>query len=316
MIFARIVFIILVLNLDIVALAQVKEMTRNEFADNLGDIKEGMVRREVERLLGKPSKVHVKDVTDYSTPAEIWYYGTNSVSDFPTLGHVCFDGSGNVACAIGSTGTSPNLDWIKEDALRDQLRLIHSMPVIDGYQWDPALVIKISNSLTELGKEHGLSVVQEYVKVAPLDAELKERVGLLLRVLHQVPEDPGYFPEWLLGNIGRVKPASNELLPRFPIHFVREIPVLMVDTYDYVMIIERDSTQETLEWYKNNGVWRDSKIELPSLSDGELEVIRFELMDLTRQYLGEYSAKGMTNMVCKQLERLKEKPRSDDQSKD
>ncbi len=304
--------IMLLLNLGVVALAQVKEMTRNDFASKLVEIKKGMVRLDVERFLGKPEKVIFTD----ASPAEIWYYGTNNVSDLPTLGYVWFDESGIVISAFGSMGTPANLDRITEDKLRDCLRLIHSMPAIDGYNWDPALVIKIANALTDLGKEDGLAVLHEYVTVAPLDIEVIERVWLLLRVLHQVPQDTKHFPEWEPGDFGELKLIPKEQVPRFPLHFVREIPVLFVTRLEYAIYVEPHSTLQMLEWYRDHGVWRESKLELPSLSSEELEAMRSELMDLTGQYMSDKMARRTTAMVCSQLERLKSRPQNKDRSKD
>ncbi len=312
--FTGLILIAILSTLNALSWGQGNEMTRREFVMKIADIKKGSTRQQVKGHLGTPNKVlkvpdmrpnELPDVVRYTSAAEVWYYGTNDRSDFPTFGQVHFDASSKVIITYGGEGTPINVESISEEKLRDLLRLLHTMPQADGQNWDIVVVIKIVNALFDLGKNDGLAVIQEFIRVSPESYEIHEQVGLLLRMMHEVPENTGYFPELLLGYPLFGPPPDPKLIPRYPIHVLRhEIPVMLVNGYSTTGGVPGNTT-EILEWYKVNGRWRRARIEVPALSAEEIKELKGQVMDLLEQYLDAPQAKATTNNVYSQLNRLK-----------
>ncbi|MFO1020152.1 MAG: hypothetical protein U0903_05575 [Planctomycetales bacterium] len=80
--------------------------------------------------------------------------------------------------------------------------------------------------LQPLGKEKALDAIEEFAYrfEKKNEIEVGDAVNFVMRVLFDVPADPGYFPEmgyWFF----RVAPALNKRFPRYPIILIEDIPI-------------------------------------------------------------------------------------------
>src|SRR5262249_49322939 len=150
--------------------------------------------------LGKPDDVKTRTdpggISRRSRIREIWRYGTDGHLSFATLGWVSIDTDGKVQYVVGGRGQPPDPAVLPEAELRPLLRLIHTAPSYnDGYDYNPRAVIQIVNALQALGKEKALAAIDEFLRVSPG----REGVFLVLRVLFDVPSDPGHMPHMFVG---------------------------------------------------------------------------------------------------------------------
>lgn len=295
--------------------AQESVMTREMFASTLAKVKQGDSTQAVVNLLGMPSKVlKAKDMEQTQLPmvmrstgaSEVWYYGTNHTLDFPTLGELHFDNTSKIIATSGGKGTPCSLSDISECELRELLRLVNSTPLASCSNWDPAGMVSVVNALVDHGKEDGLAVIREYIRVSPFNPDAYEQVGLLLRVLHEVPDDTRYFPELLLGISSFKEPEDPTLIPRYPIHLLRhEIPVFLPASFTHSG--SPPDPTGIVDWYELNGVWRKSKITIPEeLSAEELVVLQQEVMDLLTKCVGPDRAASNAEPIFRQLKRIVE----------
>lgn len=295
-----------------ICVAQDIGSTRAQFAENLMKIKENDTKEHVLKTLGPPDSVskyegiQPRDLPEAvcdSGAFEVWNYGSDASSDFATLGQVHFNAQGATIVTFGG-GIPATGEQIEEGALRKYLRLLHTMPSANGANWNPMSVIRIVNAFSDLEKESGHTIIEEYVRICPDTMEVHQQVGLVLRVLHEVPLEPGYFPELKFGASG-VRPKDPKLLPRFPIHFVNEAPLFVAHGYMFAAAVPSDKhTLDLLDWYKLNGIWRRTRIR-DSFSEMEIEVIKDEIPELIQQCLGVDPVSAMVYILSAQLENLR-----------
>lgn len=276
-------------------------MTRAQFASELAGIENGASRNQVKAVLGPADRVWAAEGRGTS---EIWYYGVEKENDFASLGQVHFDADGEVVVSYGGDGTPIPSYRIDEVTIRTCLNLIDSMPEADARKWNPSRVALIANVLSEKGKDQVLEIFREYLRVSPPSFESHEKVCLLLRILHEVPAETGCFPELKLGLAVHGQPKDPKLLPRFPVHFLDGIPILMVNGYDYVGDIPTD-TSGILNWYSINGVWRKTHIVISVLSEEEITKLKNKTMGLVEQYLDVPQAELTVKTVFEQLDKTR-----------
>jgi hypothetical protein len=214
----------------------VEPPSRSKFAAKMARVKEGMPEQNVRKLLGKPDDVRTcRELNDETARTkEIWCYGTNGHLTFPTLGCVYFDTEGKVQYVFGGEGKPPNAKLFREGELRDLLRLIDKAPEANGNFYNPRTIIRIVNRLQPLGKEKALAAICEYVRVASTwHSEARDSgLFLVLRVLFDVPADPGYLPPVIFGYPSPWgQPTDPKIMPRFPILLVDDVPLLLVEGY-------------------------------------------------------------------------------------
>jgi hypothetical protein len=233
-------------------------MSRAQFAQALSGVKEGMTETEVQAILGKPDDVRTQHdpggISTYRTK-EIWCYGADGHGTFPTRGSVYIDKDGKAQYVFGGRGTPLAPEVMAESDLLPLLRLIDRMPSYNsGHAYDPSVVIRVANALHPLGKDKALAVVQEYTRVADWETPAPEGLFLVLRVLFDVPADPGHLPVMYVGAPGPAPPEDLTLLPRFPILLVDDIPLLLVSGYSLAGQAER--VESHVEQLRDRGRWR------------------------------------------------------------
>jgi hypothetical protein len=141
------------------------------------------------------------------------------------LGEVYLDTNGLVTGILGNKGTPPDPSVLAEKELRSLLFLLDESPGPDSTAFDPKIVVRIVNRLQPLGKTKALAAIQEFTRIKP-DSESWRGMHLILRALFDVPES-GHFPGIHVGATSPERPADANLIPRFPLVIVDDIPLLL-----------------------------------------------------------------------------------------
>jgi hypothetical protein len=196
---------------------------RHVFAEKMGTLKTGMTKAQVLAALGKPDDIQPAGTPYHRIPhsEELWCYGTSGHLSFPTLGSICFDDNHTVQLIFGQ-GRPPSPLLFEEVELRYLLSILgqSDSPLL----FDPLWAIKVVNVLQPLGKEKALAVIQEFDRVGPFRLNSRD-LFLLLRVLFEVPDNPGFMPEWGLGSSEPKDPLDPKRIPRFPIAILDDVPL-------------------------------------------------------------------------------------------
>ncbi|MEZ0230559.1 MAG: hypothetical protein ACAI25_18200 [Planctomycetota bacterium] len=213
-------------------------MDRHAFAKALAGIREGMTEKDVEGRLGKPGETiewpgsppGVKTTPAVTGERKTLCYGTAGARSFPTLGQVVLE-NGKVLFVYGGRGEPPARDSFKDAELAALLGTIHACPRISAWSFDPRPLIEAVNTLQPLGKDKALAVLREYLRVASVSDNADDRVFLVLRILFDVPEDPGHMPPLRIGAPDPAAPADPKAIPRFPLVLQDDVPILLVRGY-------------------------------------------------------------------------------------
>ncbi len=117
-----------------------------------------------------------------------------------------------------------------EPALRKLLLLIDAPSGLDAH--NPLCLIQAVNALQPLGKEKALAAIREYMRVKPpYTNDEGLQVFFILRLLFEIPPDPGYMPRMAVGGPQPAEPADHKLLPLFPLVLMDDIPLDLVIGY-------------------------------------------------------------------------------------
>jgi hypothetical protein len=202
---------------------------RHEFAKLLSSIKKGMTGTEVIRILGKPEDIRTPHEMGMYVQGsdELWCYGTDSHLSFPVLGTIFFgntNGKKIVKGVAGGEGAPPPPSLLSEEELKKLLSVLGESPYAqEGLRWHPAWVIKVVNTLQPVGKRKAIAAMEEFNRVTPLWSDLLSL--LILRVLFDVPKDPGYMREFPYP----ITPPNpkDPRVPRYPILMLGDVPLLV-----------------------------------------------------------------------------------------
>jgi len=227
---------------------------RAAFARGMSAVTKGMRAAEVEELLGNPDDVRTEfdpGGVRTSQTTEIWCYGTSGHLTFPTLGCV-FMAADGAQYIHGGKGTPPDPAMVDEAELKKLLQGIDALSESRGR--DPLLYIQLVNTLQPLGKDKALAVIAEYLRVS--SPYLGDRIPLfiLLRLLFEVPEDPGFMPRMMVGEPSVKEPDDKKLIPLFPVVLMDDIPLNLV--ISYMLAGCPQPVEQHLESFRHNGKWR------------------------------------------------------------
>ena len=279
-------------------------MFRREIASRLAQIVRGMSDVEAKRIIGSTDVASVVRIDEKhrrgNNAAMIWGFGVATNTSLPTLGQIHFGLGDKVLAVYGGEGTPFSSEQISEDQVRELLRLVHEMPVASGQKWNPSKVIDVVNALQPLGITDGLAIVDEYLRVTPPSYDTYERISMLLRVLHEVPKEPGHFPKPKFGGPVFGQPSDPALVPRFPVLIVDDIPLLLVMSYDFTGPMS--DSKEIVPWFKAHGMWRQRPLT-PVKLGGEMTVedVLRKTRGILEKYLDEPRLRLTENMVRQQL---------------
>ena len=101
----------------------------------------------------------------------------------------------------------------------------------DFMQYDPTAVIEAVNALHPLGKDGALDAIETYLAHADQTSDSRHGLFLVMRVLFEVPADPGYHPPVRIGGSMPAVPKDPRSLPLFPILLIDDIPLMLVSGY-------------------------------------------------------------------------------------
>ena len=282
-------------------------VSRQEFAKKLALIAEGMPASEVEAILGKPDDVRTRyDLGGILTTRtlEIWRYGTDGHLTFPTLGQVFIDVEHKAQYIHGGRDEPPDPAVFGEDELRRLLRVIDRAPAISGWEYNPLPLIEVVNALQPLGKAKALMAIDEYFRVAS-SHDWKATEGglfLVLRVLFEVPANPGHMPPMNLGATSTPNAEDPTRVPRFPIALVDDIPLLLIS--GYIMSGPPVTVEKHFAHFRERGTLRSRPLVPTDTPLGVLEKLEETLVLLhpgPKELLDHDRA-----MLCNQLLRLVE----------
>jgi hypothetical protein len=121
--------------------------------------------------------------------------------------------------------------------------------------YNPRTVIRAVNELLPLGKEKSLALIEEFVRVISPPEEAPGRTGEsaifpVLRVLFEVPSDPGYMPEMLASPDS---PKDKKLLPRYPVCLEEDIPFFLSDWRNGDGGDRPPDAQEDIDYFRRHG---------------------------------------------------------------
>jgi hypothetical protein len=228
---------------------------RAEFVLRFQKVKPGMPASQVREILGAPDVVQTSDTTKLERlrATQIWLYGADKSQTFGTLGTVVIGHKGEVTRTAGNDGQPLDVKLVPEEELRKLLSNIHSVGPIVGSSFNPQNMIEAVNSLMPLGKEVSCDVLREYLRVTNESIHLeREGVLLILRVLFDPPQEPGYMP-MLLGkpfpDIGKTE-SNFKAFPRFPIWIKQDMPVLL--TVGYAFLGNKPETAPYVDYFQQH----------------------------------------------------------------
>jgi hypothetical protein len=234
---------------------------RREFTRRMARIHRGTPKAEVLRLLGKPSDVRTRadpEVRSHSYVQEVWCYGASGHRAFPTLGVVSID-SNKVQWSSGGRGQPPDPALLSETQLRTLLPLLDRAPRFQGSRYNPLPLIQIVNTLQPLGKDKALAAISEYLRVlSGIFGDGDEGIYLVLRLLFDVPKDPGYMPEMAVGSPGPYYPADLKKVPRFPLAVQDDVPLLQISGYMQAGLAA--SPEGEVEYFRRHGTLRSAPL--------------------------------------------------------
>ena len=277
---------------------------RQEFSKAMAKLREGVPEKEVLAILGRPDDVRTQydpgGISTYKTK-EVWCYGTNGHLTFPTLGCVYIDKEGKAQYIFGGRASPAATALFSEDKLRELLRLIDKAPRLSGGSFDPLPVIQIVHALQPLGKEKALAAFDEYLRVAShWESGAREGLFVVLRVLFEIPEDPGYMPPMHVGKPSPLQPKDPKRLPRFPVLLLDDIPLLLVHGYMLAGVAQR--VEDHVEYFRKKGRLRSKRLRPP---DAPLSVFdQFEASFLWVYGEDAWNRQRANLMIINQLLRL------------
>ena len=176
----------------------------------------------------------------------------------------------------------------------------------DLTSYNPQRTIGAVNALIPLGKDGALAALSNYYREADLDADPRHGLFWILRVLFEIPADPGYHPPVHLGVPSPPEPQDLKKLPRFPIVLIDDIPILTVTSYLLGGLPE--TVESHLEHFQLSGVIRTTLLR-PTIDIGDHNSVARFLATYRTRYEDAYETKPLKSQVefiHSQLRRMKQ----------
>ena len=149
------------------------------------------------------------------------------------------------------------------------------------------------NALLHLGKGGALAAVEDCL--ARCAGGSVDGLFLVLRVLFDVPADPGWQPPLRLGASTPPPPANPRLLPLFPLLLVDDRPLLLVA--GYVLGGLAEPVRAHLEHFRAHGTLRATPLAPSAPPEQALEGFRAQY---TEAY-GAAPASSLLRFIARQL---------------
>lgn len=121
----------------------------------------------------------------------------------------------------------------------------------DFSRYEPLAVIDAVNALVPLGKEGALSALETFLANEPTTDE-HQGLFLVLRVLFDTPS--GIHPGMHIGGSSPAPPTDPNVLPRFPIALIDDVPIMLVS--GYMLGGEPEHVRAHIALYRADGIIR------------------------------------------------------------
>jgi hypothetical protein len=125
--------------------------------------------------------------------------------------------------------------------------VISSLPGFNGFHFNPAQLVKVVNTLRQLGDERALSIL---ANSALETGGHSGNVLLVARVLFVSRDDAGAPPRLEMGQPDLAEPSDSQL-PMFPVCLRRDVPFILVG--GYLAGGEALPPSVYLEWCRSEG---------------------------------------------------------------
>jgi hypothetical protein len=235
------------------------------------------------------------------TTCEVWAYGVVHPTGIATLGRVEFDELGQVCDVVGESGNVID-SALDELELRRLLQSLHGLPNLRTNPFDCYQLLVTANAFQPLGQSTTFKVIREYERVSESDTN-DEGIYLLLYLLHETPES-GSLPELPLGFCSATYPGVEEDFPRFPIHLLGGVPILLTPWYTFAG--GRPPIDGLLQQLKRSALWIRSPIQLDNRPINEL-TLDLKRLVASKKLFFEHQSKVKIELILAQLEMFVEK---------
>ena len=279
--------------------------SRADFFAKFVQIQEAMTKLQVTQLLREPDDTWTRTdckVIPNQYVFDVWCYGTSFHLGCPTLGRIEFDKKGTVRRVVGNSGTPIGPDAMSEIRLQQLMQELHDGPRMDGDSFDPHKLLLLANEFQPLGQDTAFLVFQEYMRVCGHDAKGEDAIYLLLRILHEIPPGLGFLPEAYIGEPYPAYPDDLRLFPRFPIHVVDDVPLLLVR--GYFVAGSPEPVVSHMTQYAGRIEWRKSALEVPDTTEKPLiEGVR-KLRESDSWFFPSYESERSLELLSNQIRRF------------
>ena len=282
--------------------ARAAEPDRAAFARAMGAVWKGMSAEEAVHLLGKPADIRTQFDPGGIAAArttEIWGYGTAGHLTFPALGCLYIQ-EGAVQYVFGGKGTAPAATMFGEGELAALLRLLDATTHEGGR--NPLAYIRIVNTLQPLGKDKALAAIDEYLRVSSEIFSDRIPLFLVLRLLFEVPADPGFMPRMRVGAPSVAEPKDPKFLPRFPWVLLDDVPLNLVN--GYMLAGLRQPVAEHVEYFRKNGKLREHPLRPSNNPLRVLDNLEHSPLWIYRDLPGSPGYQWAKGLLAEQLLRL------------
>jgi hypothetical protein len=125
--------------------------------------------------------------------------------------------------------------------------------------YHPLDIVKVVNRLMPMGKQEALGVIEQFEQGQPLALESMCGLFIILRVLFDVPNVPGYHPIMNMGSSQPGPPIQFKSLPLFPVMMIEDLPIMMVTGYTLAGL--PDSIGSHIQHFKKKGILRSTLLK-------------------------------------------------------
>jgi hypothetical protein len=178
--------------------------------------------------------------------------------------------------------------------------LLASAASSDFANFNPGVLVAAVNALLTLGKDCALDMVERQLAEADRFADPQHGLFLVLRLLFDVPADPGFHPPMHIGIPNVAEPGNLKALPLFPLVVVDDVPLLLVTTF--ILGGSPQPVEAHLKHFRENGTLRAA----PLTPKGDLKTTEIldRLIPLYRDAYGVAPKPAQLTMLEQQLRRM------------
>ena len=170
----------------------------------------------------------------------------------------------------------------------------------DFTSFNPGVLVAAVNTLLALGKDSALDAVERRLAEADRIADPQHGLFLVLRLLFEVPVDPGFHPPMHIGIPIVAAPRHAKTLPYFPLIVVDDVPLLLVTTF--ILGGSPELVEGHLKHFRDKGILRAVPLT-PKTFLSPAEIID-HLIPLYRNAYGIEPAPAQLKMLEQQLRHM------------